>query len=47
MADKFSVTPYEELPLNELGIEELESRLEMSTTNTSETEVWITAVVEY
>jgi hypothetical protein len=31
MSDKFDITPYEELPIEQLGIEELESRLEMSS----------------
>lgn len=44
----FEMTPYEELPIEDLGIEELESRLEMaSTTAASDIEVEVTVTVSW
>ncbi len=45
--DNFNVTPYEELPITELGIEELESRLEMSSTTGAEVDVMVEVSVSW
>lgn len=47
MSEKFDVTPYEELPIEQLGIEELESRLEMASTGASDITIEIIIEVSW
>ena len=47
MSDKFDITPYEELPIEQLGIEELESRLEMASTASEDITIEIIVEVSW
>ncbi|GAB4146712.1 MAG: hypothetical protein Fur0021_04970 [Candidatus Promineifilaceae bacterium] len=43
----FNETPFENMAIEELGIEELESRLEMATVNSAPVEVEVTVTVSW